>query len=81
MNINFQFHGSLFNAGITLKDEKSLIVEFDNLELTRQFGPSLPFFVENRSVNFNTFNQGHSELYELNSTISKAIAEQCADIL
>lgn len=80
MNINFQFHGSLFSADITRTDEKSLIVEFENMELARQFGPKLPFFVDNHSVNFDIVNLGHSELYELNTTISKAISEQCAEI-
>lgn len=81
MHIDFQFHGSRYSAGLRKKDDKMLLVEFENQELKTQFGPSLPFKVENHDVDFDILNLAHSELYELNSTISRAIKEQCADML
>jgi hypothetical protein len=41
----------------------------------------MPFYVKNRKVAFDNPNRSHSDLFALNSSISKAIAEQCKEIL
>ena len=81
MNINFNFHGSTHKAGLAKQGENKIVVLFNDDDLEKQFGSSLPFYVENKSVSFNTLNRSHSELYALNSTISRAISEQCKDML
>ncbi|MDB5248833.1 MAG: hypothetical protein JWQ40_3227 [Segetibacter sp.] len=81
MHINFNFHGSTYKAGLAKQGENKIVVLFNDDSLEKQFGTSLPFYVENKSVGFNTLNRSHSELYALNSTISKAISEQCKDLL
>jgi hypothetical protein len=81
MKINFNFHGSTYKAGLYKQDENKLLVSFKDKELRKQFGISLPFYVKNRTVAFDIQNRSHSDLFALNSSISKAIAEQCKDIL
>lgn len=81
MNINFDFHGSPYTANLQKQDEKIILVQFNGCELEKKFGKSLPFHVENKEIAFDILNLSHSDLYELNSTISKAITEQCSEIL
>lgn len=81
MYINFNYHGSTYKAGLAKQTEEKIIVLFNDNNLENQFGSSLPFYIHDHSVNFNTPNLSHSELYILNSSISKAIAEQCKDLL
>lgn len=81
MNIQFNFHGSTYKAGLAKKGDNTLEVKIKDDILEKQFGPSLPFYIENKSVGFKTWNRSHSDLYALNSSISKAIAEQCKEIL
>ncbi len=81
MYIHFNYHGSSYEAGLAKQPEGKIVVLLNDNDLEKQFGSSLPFYVEDKSVNFNTLNRCHSELYALNSTISKAISEQCQDIL
>jgi len=58
-----------------------LEVKIKDDTLGKQFGTSLPFYIKNKSVNFDILNLSHSDLYALNSSISKAISEQCHEIL
>ncbi|HLL43539.1 MAG TPA: hypothetical protein VK369_10390 [Segetibacter sp.] len=81
MYINFNYHGSTYKAGLAKQPEGKIIVLLNDNDLGKQFGSTLPFYVENKSVNFNILNRSHSELYALNSSISKAISEQCKDLL
>ncbi len=81
MYINFNYHGSTYKAGLAKQQEGKIIVLLNDNDLEKQFGSSLPFYIENKSVNFNILNRSHSELYALNSSISKAISEQCKDLL
>ncbi|MEJ7684836.1 MAG: hypothetical protein WKG06_44720 [Segetibacter sp.] len=81
MYINFNYHGSTYKADLAKQPEGKIIVLLNDNDLEKQFGSSLPFYVENKSVNFNISNRSHSELYALNSSISKAISEQCKDLL
>lgn len=81
MNINFNYHGSAYKADVAKQPEGEIVVLLNDGDLEKQFGSSLPFYVTNHSVSFHALNRSHSELYALNSTISKAIAEQCQDIL
>lgn len=81
MYIHFDFHGSTYKAGLAKQGDNKIVVLFNDDDLEKNFGPSLPFYVENKSVGFNILNRSHSELFALNSSISKAIAEQCKDLL
>jgi len=81
MHIQFNFHGSTYKAGLAKKGEKDLEVRIKDNRLEKQFGSSLPFYIENKSVNFKILNRSHSDLYALNSTISNAIKEQHKEIL
>lgn len=81
MNINFDFHGSPYTAFLNRHDDKIILVQFDGCELEKKFGKSLPFHIENKEISFDIQNLSHSELYELNTTISKAITEQCIEML
>ncbi|MDQ6812450.1 MAG: hypothetical protein M3040_01725 [Bacteroidota bacterium] len=81
MNIQFNYHGATYKAGLEKRGDNTLEVEIKDNALKEQFGKSLPFFVENQSVGFNMLNKGHSDLYALNSSISKAIAEQYKELL
>ena len=81
MYIHFHFNGSTYKANLAKKGDNNLEVQIYDDELGKQFGGSLPFYIEDDSVNFNIFNRSHSDLYALNSSISKAISEQCNDIL
>ena len=81
MYINFNYQGSTYKAGLAKQPEGKIIVLLNDNELGKKFGSTLPFYVENKSVNFNILNRSHSELYALNSSISKAISEQCKDLL
>lgn len=81
MNIHFNYHGTTYNAGLAKQGDNRLEVKIKDDNLGKQFGRTLPFYIENKSVNFNILNRSHSNLYALNSSISKAIAEQCNDIL
>jgi hypothetical protein len=80
MYISFNFHGSTYRADLAKQDDNKIVVLFDDEGLEKQFG-SLPFYIQDHSVEFNTLNPCHSDLYALNSTVSKAISEQCKDIL
>jgi hypothetical protein len=80
MKINFSFHGSIYQAGLAKAGDK-LVVLFKDKELEKKFGRSMPFYVKNRKVAFDNPNRSHSDLFALNSSISKAIAEQCKEIL
>jgi hypothetical protein len=81
MKINFSFHGSTYHAGLAKAGDNKLVVLFKDKELEKQFGRSMPFYVKNRKVAFDNPNRSHSDLFALNSSISKAIAEQCKEIL
>lgn len=81
MNIHFNFHGSTYNAGLAKQGDNKLEVLIKDDVLEKQFGHSLPFYIQNKSVNFDTYNRSHSDLYALNASISKAIVEQCSEIL
>ncbi len=81
MYISFNYHGSTYKADLSKQGGNKIEVLINDDTLEKQFGHSLPFYIENKSVGFNTLNRSHSELYALNSSISKAIAEQCKDIL
>ena len=81
MYIHFNYHGSTYKAGLAKQPEGKIIVLLNDNNLEKQFGSALPFYIKNSSVNFDTLNRSHSELYALNSSISKAISEQCKDLL
>lgn len=81
MNIQFNYHGSTYKAGLAKHGNNKLEVNLRDENLKKQFGSSFPFYIENKSVNFNILNRSHSDLYALNSVISKAIAEQYKEIL
>lgn len=81
MYINFNYHGSTYKADLAKQPEGKIIVLLNDNFLEKQFGSALPFYIENKSVNFNNLNRSHSDLYALNSSISKAISEQCKDLL
>jgi hypothetical protein len=81
MYINFNYHGSTYKAGLATQAQGKIVVLLNDQDLEKQFGSSLPFYIENNSVNFNTLNRSHSELYAFNSVLSKAITEQCKDLL
>lgn len=81
MHIHFNYHGSTYKAGLAKQPEGKITVLFNDDDLERQFGSSLPFYVKNKLVNFKISNRSHSDLYALSSTISKAISEQCKDLL
>ena len=81
MYIHFNYHGAAYKADLAKQSDEQIIVLFNDSDLEKQFGSSLPFYIKNKLVGFNTLNRSHSELYALNSTISKAIAEQCKDLL
>jgi len=81
MNIQFNFHGSTYKAGLAKKGDNKLEVKIKDNKLEKQFGTTLPFFIENKSVNFEIYNRSHSDLYALNSSISRAIREQYKHIL
>jgi hypothetical protein len=81
MKINFNYHGSTYNAGLAKQGENKLLVQFKDKELEQQFGTSMPFYVKNKTVGFDIQNRSHSDLFALNSSISKAISEQCQEIL
>jgi hypothetical protein len=81
MNLHFNFHGSTYKAGLAKRGDNKLEVKIKDERLKKQFGSSLPFYIENKCVNFNILNRSHSDLYALNSSISKAIAEQYNEIL
>ena len=80
MYISFDFHGSTYKADLAKQGDNKIVVEFDDNSLEKQFG-SLPFYIHDHSVEFDTLNLSHSDLYALNSTVSKAITEQCRDLL
>lgn len=81
MHINFNYHGSVYNADVAKQPEGKIIVLFNDVELEKRFGPSLPLYVEDKSTGFNYLNRSHTELYALNSSISKAVADQCSGLL
>jgi len=81
MYIQFNFHGSTYKAGLARQGDNKLVVRFNDNNLQKQFGSTMPFFIENKSVNFKILNRSHSDLYALNSSISKAISEQCTEML
>lgn len=81
MHICFNFNGSSYQAGLAKQDNNKIVVLFNDDNLEKKFGSSLPFYVENKSVGFETLNRSHSDLFALNSTISRAISEQCREIL
>lgn len=81
MYIQFNYHGSTYKAGLAKQSENKVLVLLEDEDLEKQFGSSLSFYIENKAVNFETANRSHSELFALNATISKAISEQCKDIL
>lgn len=81
MYIHFNFHGSTYKAGLAKQGDNKIEVLIKDDKLEKQFGPKLPFYIKNKSVNFDILNRSHSDLYALNSSISKAISEQCTDIL
>ena len=80
MHIHFDFKGSTYQADLTKDGSEIIHVSFDN-QLGKEFGATHTFFVKDRSVEFNTPNRCHSDLFALNSSISKAIAEQCEELL
>jgi len=81
MDINFNYHGSTYKAGLAKQTEGKIIVLFNDADLEKQFGSSLPFYIQDHSVNFYMPNPAHSELYVLNSSISRAINDQYHDFL
>jgi hypothetical protein len=81
MNIQFKYHGSTYKARLAKQGENKLEVKIKDNSLEKQFGSTLPFYIENKSVNFQTLNRSHSDLYALNSSISRAIVEQHREIL
>lgn len=80
MYIHFNYHGSTYQADLAKKGDNTFEVSFQDSALGKQFG-SLPFYIQNKMINFQILNPSHSDLYALNSSISKAIAEQCNDLL
>lgn len=81
MYFNFNYQGSTYKADLAKQSENDVLVLFNDNKLEKQFGSSLPFYIENHSVSFNTTNRSHSALYALNSSISKAISEQWKELL
>ena len=81
MNIQFNFHGSTYKAGLAKQGENEIQVKIKDNRLEKQFGSCLPFYIENKSVNFKSPNRSHSDLYALTSSISRAIVEQHQEIL
>lgn len=81
MNIHFTFHGASYHAGLSKENNEKVIVLLKDNQLEKQFGNTLPFFIKDKSVEFITNNKCHSDLFALNSTISKAIKEQCLEKL
>ena len=80
-SINFNFRGTVHKAILEKDENNRLVVSLKNDHLETQFGAYLPFYVEDKNVAFETPNKCHSDLYALNSTISRAIAEQCGELL
>ena len=81
MYISFNYHGSTYKAGLAKQPEGKILVLLNGNDLEKQFGSALPFYIKNKSVNIENPNRSHSDLYALNSSISKAISEQCKDLL
>lgn len=81
MNISFNFHGSVYKADLAKQGENKIVVQINDDGLEKQFGSSFPFYIENKSIGFNVLNRCHSDLYALNSSISRAISEQCKELL
>ncbi len=80
MYIHFDYKGSTYNADLTKENDEKILVSVDN-QLGKVFGTTHSFFVKDKSVEFNTPNRCHSDLFALNSSISRAIAEQCQELL
>jgi hypothetical protein len=81
MYIHFNFHGTTYEADLAKQGDNKIEVQINDDALGKQFGTSHPFYIENNSVNFDILNLSHSDLYALNSSISKAISEQCVEML
>ena len=81
MYINFSYHGSTYKAGLAKQPEGKITVLLNDDDLEKRFGSALPFYIKNKTVKFDNPNRSHSELFALNSYISKAILEQCKDLL
>jgi hypothetical protein len=80
MNINFNYKGSTYRAGVQKETKDKIVVRLNDNYLGRQFG-SLHFSVNNKKVDFNNLNPCHSDLFALQSTIKHAIAEQAKELL
>jgi hypothetical protein len=80
MNINFNYKGSNYRAGVSKETNDKIVVRLNDNYLGRQFG-SLHFSVDNKHVDFNTLNPCHSDLFALQSTIKHAISEQAKELL
>ena len=80
MYIHFIYHGTTYKAGLSKQEDDKILVSFDDKNLEKEFGSSLPFYVKGKSVEFHTPNLCHSDLFALNSSISKAIKEQCLEL-
>ena len=81
MQINFNYHGSTYKAGLAKQGNDKLVVKFNDYTLERQFGSTLPFYIKGKNVEFDNLNKCHSDLFALNSSISNAIREQCIELL
>jgi|GEM_PF-7067844 len=81
MYISFDYHGATYKAGLAKQGDNKIVVLISDDYLEKQFGSALPFYIHGKSVDFNILNRCHSDLYAINSTISKAITEQCKELL
>lgn len=80
MHINFTYHGTTYKAGLSKLEDDKILVSLDDKTLEKEFGSPLPFYLKNKSIEFHTSNLCHSDLFALNSSISKAIKEQCVEL-
>jgi hypothetical protein len=80
MNIHFSYLGSTYKANLTKEQDNKVQVIFNDKILKDEFGSSLQFFINEKTVEFITYNRCHSNLFALNSSISKAIKEQLVDL-
>ncbi len=80
MNIHFSYLGSNYKAHLAKEQDNKVQVIFNDKMLEKEFGSSLHFYINERKVEFITYNRCHSNLFALNSSISKAIKEQLVDL-
>lgn len=81
MHINFHYKGGTYKADLAKEPGNKIMVKLNDKRLGNQFGPALHFSIENHKIGFNPLNRSHSDLFVLQSSIKRAIAEQAYDML